>query len=437
MNFASLPMILYVLPLVVLAAAIVPPQRKRDVLALGGVAAVWMTGGFPAMILLLISVFGTWLMLRLSPQKSAESRRAWLYAGIALQFFLLVLGRLMLTDQQLIPLLICMMQNMECLTEYTGGSFSIPALHAFFCYQLDVTRLPAGPLLRYADAEALHANRRVSAERIGRGASRCIRGLFQLVCLALPMYSVQAVLRVGTVRTAADALLSALSWYFGLYYGLKGTADIGRGIANMLGFPLPHSFDAPILADSLQDFRRRFLRPLYDWTERVLLRGERYDAAGYFSRMALLLGGLGFLFGSSRGGGVIWGVTAAALLTAEHIRPLTRSLPIQARRLVTAAVLVLGAGMLCGDTLFACFSFYAALLGINGIAPGDTAGYLIQTNWAVLLLCIIGLFPIGKMLRHPPRGRLLRILMLCCKAAAELFMLLAAYSGLLSRYLRS
>lgn len=435
MNFASLPMILYVLPLVVLAAALVPVPRKPDVLALGGVAAVWMTGGFPALLLLLISVFGTWLMLRLQPQRFAESGKVWLYTGIALQILLLMLGRLMLTDMQLIPLLICMLQNMECLTEYAGARSQIPALHAFFCYQLDVTRLPAGPLLRYADAEAMHARRRVSAERIGRGASRCIRGLFQLVCLALPMYTMQTALRQGTVRTAADALLSAVSWYFGLYYGLKGTADIGRGIAKMLGCSVPHSFDVPILADSLQDFRRRFLRPLYDWTERVLLRSEPRDAAGYFSRMALLLGGLGFLFGSSSGG-IIWGVTAAALLTAEQMHPLTRSLPIQARRLLTIALLVLGTGMLCGDTLFECFSFYAALLGINGLMPGDTASYLMQTNWVSLLLCIIGLFPVRRLLRHPPKGLALRLLLICCKSAAELFMLLAAYSGLISRYLR-
>lgn len=441
MNFASLPMILYVLPLVLIAAALVPPQRKPDVLALGGLTAVWMTGGFPALILLLVSVSSTWLMLRLQPQKSKEHHRRaelWLYAGGAVQILLLVLGRLMLSDMQLIPLLVCAMQGTECMSEYADNRFQIPALHPFFCYQCDLTRLPAGPVLRYADAEALYERRAVTAEAVGRGASRCICGLFQLVCLSLPMYAMQAELRQGnTVRTAADAALSALSFYFCLYFGLKGTACIGQGIAGMLGYSVPDSFDAPALADSAQDFRRRFLRPLCDWTDRVLLRhADDLDAAGYFSRMALLLSGLGFLIGRSRSGGVIWGVLVAAVLTAEQIRwPLLRTLPVQARRLLTAVMMLLSMGLLCCDSLFECFSFYGVLLGINGIALSDTAGYLLRTNWLAFLFCVIGVCP--PLPLRMPNGKPVQLLLSACKAITELIMLLAAYSALLSRYLRS
>lgn len=442
MTFASLPMILFILPLTLIAAALMPHQHKQDALALGGLAAVCMSGGFPALILLLISVCGTWLLLRFQPRKTKEHHRRAefrLCISIFAQVILLMLGRLLLTDMQLIPLLICALQATECMSEYANNRFSVPALHAYFCYQCDLTRIAAGPVRSYPDAAEAFESRSVSAGAVGQGASWCIRGLFQLVCLSLPMYSVQAALReTAAVRSTADALLAAVSFYFCMYYALKGTARIGQGLAKMLGINVPDSFNDPILADSLQDFRRRFLCPLYAWTDRVLLNGgSSLDPAGYFSRMALLLSGLGFVFARSSGG-VIWGALFAGLLTAEQTsKPHLHALPVQAKRFLTALLILLSMGLLCGNSLFDCFSFYGSLLGVNGIMLSDTVSYLLRTYWLPLLLCTAGLIPVHQMQPHLPQGKAAQLLLGGCKAAAELFMLLAAYSELLSRYLRS
>lgn len=442
MTFASLTMILFILPLIVIVTALVPVKRKQDILMLGGLAAVTMTGGFPELILLLLSICGTWLMLRLQPRKTPEHHRRaelWLYIALIMQTILLLLGRLMLTEMQIIPLLICALQAAECMSEYANNRFQVPPLYDFFWFQCDVTRLPAGPVLSYAEAEKIRAGRRVTAESVGQGASWCIRGLFQLVCLGLPMYVLHGALRPsGTVRTAVDAVFALLTFYFCIYYGLRGTSRIGQGIAKMLGYSLPDSFDAPILADSLHDFRRRFFKPLYFWTERVLLSGagER-DAAGYFSRMALLYGGLGFLLSRS-GSGVIWGVLLAGLLTAEHTQKQPMyGIPVQARRFLTAILIMLSLGLLCRDSLFDTISFYTSLLGFSGIAMSDSAIYLLRTNWAQFLLCGIGLFPLHRLLGGLPESKILRLILGLFRAAAELFMLLAAYSELLSSYLRS
>ncbi len=443
MTFASLPMILYLLPLFVILTAIVPEQWKSGVLALGGLAAVWMTGGFPALILLLISVSTTWLVLRLQPKKSeTHHHRAeiWLYSGIGIQAVLLLLGRLMLDDLVLVPLVICAMQGTECMSDHANNRLHKPALFPFFCYQCDMTRMPAGPVLNYRKAEQLRSERNVTAENIGKGAARCIRGLFQLVCLGLPMRSMQDALKIGSVlHSASDALLAALSFYFFLYYGLKGTAQIGQGLAQMLGYIYPDSFAEPILADSLQDFRKRFLTPLYDWTERVLhLESGVTDAAGYFARLALLLGGLGLVFGKG-GCGLLWGVLTALLLTAEYVSKDQKSdtFPLHFRRFIVGAVILISMGLLRSRNIIECFGFYAALLGINGMLLSDTAAYLLRENWLILLLCTAGLFPLRRMLHQLPTGKPIHILSLAVKGAAELFMLLWAYSELLSRYLRA
>lgn len=441
MSFASLPVILYVLPLFFLFTAISHPFWKQDALAVGGLAVVYMTGGYPALILLGLSVSLTWLILRLSPRKAdGHLHRAelWLYVGVGLQALILLLGRILLGNQPLLPLFICALQGVECMSEHANNRLKIPPLHAFFCYQCDMTRLPAGPVLSFPDYEKMVAERSVSAEKVGRGASMCIRGLFQLVCLSLPMQALHAQLASGgTIRSALDAGVMMLVFYMMLYYRLKGTARIGQGIAAMLGYDIEDSFQDPVLASSLHEFWERFLVPMHQWTKRVLLPDQtEKDPAGYFARTALLFGGIGLLFGSS-GCGMIWGVGTALCLTAEHRleqKTKLKQLPVTARRLLTVAVVLLGMGMMGSRTLFDSFGCYGALLCINGIPLTDRTGYLLGTNWVAFLIAFAGLFPLKRLL--PEQKNWSRGVRKVFAPAAELAMLLFSFTELLSRYLR-
>lgn len=442
MNFASLPVLLYVLPVFSLLTAISHPHWKPDALALGGLCLVWVTGGFPALILLGLSVSLTWLVLRLSPRETKKHRRRariWLTCGIFLQILLLLLARLLLGSQPLLPLLLCTLQGTECLCAHTKGRMKIPPLLTFFCYQCDMTRLPGGPVLQYPAYGEMLAGRSVSGKRLGQGASLCIRGLFLLVCLSLPMQAIHAEMASGgLVRTALDAVMLMLVFYMTLYYRLKGTAQIGQGIALMLGYTLPDSFDQPILADSMQNFWSRFLVPMHDWAKRVLLPDDApYDPAGYFAKTALLFGGIGLLFGSGVCG-LIWGVCTAAYLTFEYTRKKRKKhaalLPAAARSVLTAAAVLLGMGMMGSRTPVDAFGCYTALLCFNGIPLSERTAYLLTTNWVPFMIALAGLFPLKKLLPEPSGWS--RWLRMFCQPAAELVMLLFSFAELLSRYLR-
>ena len=442
MSFASLPVLLYILPAFSLLTALSHPHWKPDALALGGLCLIYATGGTPALILLGVSVGLTWLILRLSPRETARNRRRarlWLTCGIGVQILMLLLARLLLGSQPLLPLLLCSLQGAECLYEHTRGKMKIPPLHAFFCYQCDMTRLPGGPVMRFPAYGELIAARSVSAKSVGQGASLCIRGLFQLVCLSLPMQTIHAQLASGgLIRTSLDAVMMMLVFYMMLYYRLKGTARIGQGIACLLGFRLPDSFDRPILADSMQAFWSRFLMPMHQWVKRVMLPEDQpFDPAGYFMKTALLFGGIGLLFGSSVCG-LIWGVSTAVYLTVERTgkqrKKRSELLPLPARRALTAAAVLLGMGMMGSRTLYDAFSCYLSLLCINGIPLSDRAAYLLGTNWVPFVFALAGLFPLKKLLPEPKAWS--KWLRMFCQPAAELAMLLFSFAELLSRYLR-
>lgn len=435
MTFASLPMILYILPLFTLAAALVPAARKQGVLALGGVAVVWATGGFPAFLLMLLQVSISWLILRLAPKRDGEHHHRadlWLYIGIGIQPVFLILGKLLLSRMLLIPMLFCALQSIECLTLHADRKMSVPALYDFLCYQYDMTRLPAGIVLSFSEAESLQQSRKISAGMVSSGASKCIRGLFRFVCMALPMYTVVSAL---TPVTVFDALFKALCFVFMLYHGLGGLSRIGQGIAQMLGIKLPDCFNEPLLAQSPRELRERFFTPLYAWSERMLMQQEKLEPAGCFLRLSVLLGGIGLLLGHS-GCGLSWGVLAAGILTYDICRPerRTKHLPMQLRSFLTALLALVSTGFLCSSSLTDSFSFYGALIGISGVSFSDTAGYLARTNLIPMLFCAAGMIPLrGRLKRLGGGGLPVRIL----RAAAELILLLAAYSELLSRYLRT
>ena len=149
-------------------------------------------------------------------------------------------------------------------------------------------------------------------------------------------------------------------------------------------------------------------------------------------------GCLGLVFGRG-GSGLLWGVLAALLLTAEFAYRGKRhfTLPVQARRLFVAAAVLAGMGLLRSRSINACFSFYSALIGINGIMLSDTSAYLMRENWLLLILCVAGLFPLRNMLHLLPRPKPFGIIYLIIKTMTELLMLLWAYTELLSRYLRA
>ena len=441
MSLASLPMILYLLPAFTILAALVPARRKPLVMSIGGLSVTWFLGGFPAMLLMMFSVCSSWLVLRVMPLPTDDehSRRArfTFYAGICLQILWVLLAKLLLGNIQTVPLMLCAFQNIDCLRARAKRRIHIPSLYMYFCYQCDMTRMFAGPILSFSEYEDCRAAQKVSAERIGEGASLCIRGVFQLVCLSRPMQSLhRQLVSEAVIHTVFDALLSLIAFFFAVYFALKGAAQLGQGIAKMLGYQYPDSFHSPVPAESLRDFWKRFMIPLRDWTHRVMLRDLADDDSGaYFVRIALLLGGIGLTLGNS--GGLLWGVCTALFLTAERrlCPAYGAQIPVPAKRIMTACVMLFTLGF-ASNGISSCFSFYGALLGFGGIPLSETAGYLMRTSWLSGIFCIAGLLPFSHMSKRISRTSL-RIIWTVLQAVSELCMLLLAYAELLSQYIRS
>lgn len=434
MILLSLPLLLGIIPLTVLAAVLMPVRRRPFVLAAGGLAAVYTGCGLPVLLLTVSSVCAGWLCLRL--QKTAQQHRAaavvWLTVGTAVQAALLPLGRLLAdSPAKRIPLLLCILQAVGCMTARYIGKLSPQPLASYTCYQCALPRLIGGPVLSYQHAEEIAAGCSRSARRAGEGALHFTAGLFQLVMLAAPLFAMHREMTESRAAvSSADVWLLLIVFYCAAYYAVRGAAELCRGIAALTGYALPQQSCTPLKAHTPLGFCSRWYRSAAEWFRRILLRdAQTADNTSYFARLLLMLCGIGMLLGRGWATGVFWGAYMALILLVERI--LTHRGMHAAKgvsRFITAVLMLFGCCLLQAPTVSEFYGNAADLLGRNGLLPSGKAVYTFRNHWLPLLTAAVGLLPLREFLRSQLERRawlrgISYVLIPVCEAAVLLISL--------------
>lgn len=136
-----------------------------------------------------------------------------------------------------------------------------------FRYALFITYLPhlfVGPIQKYDPT--LFDNRRITWEGIGYGAARALWGGFKKLVIASRVgVIVSAISAAPQEYQGAYALAAMLLYSLQLYSDFSGGIDMVLGISQMLGLRLQENFRAPYLAQSFQEFWRRWHITLGAW----------------------------------------------------------------------------------------------------------------------------------------------------------------------------
>ncbi|MEI3524977.1 MAG: MBOAT family O-acyltransferase [Eubacteriales bacterium] len=104
------------------------------------------------------------------------------------------------------------------------------------------------------------------AERIRRSALLLLWGLCEKLLIADRIaIPVNAVYSQFGAFGGVEIILATVLYAFQIYCDFAGYTDMARGIAGMLGFDLLANFKRPYLADSVQDFWRRWHLSLSSW----------------------------------------------------------------------------------------------------------------------------------------------------------------------------
>ncbi len=214
----------------------------------------------------------------------------------------------------------------------------LPASRSFGQYSLFISFFPhliAGPIQRPSHLLPQVQNpRRFDPNKVFDGIMLIVEGLVRK-CVIADNCALIANAAFGGALGKPSLLVTLLGMYafaWQIYGDFSGYSSIARGSAQLMGFHFMVNFRQPYLAESLQDFWRRWHISLSSWLRDYLyipLGGNRHGSLKTYRNLmaTMLLGGLWHganwtyvAWGGIHGGGL----AAERLLGVEH-KPATSS----------------------------------------------------------------------------------------------------------------
>ena len=280
---------------------------------------------------------------------------------------------------------------------YRGQVKATRNLIDFACYVTLFPQLVAGPIVRYRDVACELVSRKVGSEQFASGVSRFTIGLAKKVLIA------------NTVAVGADQVFAlpeselnfSLAWFgvicytLQIYFDFSGYSDMAIGLGRMFGFNYLENFNYPYVAQSIQDFWRRWHISLSTWFRDYLyipLGGSRGSAPRTYANLVTVFFLCGFWHGASFTF-IAWGLYHGFFLVLERVG-LLRFMAKSPRwvRHVYAILVVMGGWVLfrCAGKFAQAMAFYKAMIGI-GEGTGVEYGLDMHLTPDIALAILLGI----------------------------------------------
>ena len=341
MVFSSVVFLFYFLPAVLIAYFIVPKSIRNFILLLFSLL-FYAWGEIEFTLIMLLSIGSSYLFGLLI---SGTSRKTlWLILSIITG--LGILGYFKYTN--------FVVDNLNDLLALWGGSpLEVEPVHlpigiSFFTFQalsyvIDVYRgttrvqknpldlglyialfpqLIAGPIVRYNDIADQLQERQITQEKIAEGIRRFIVGLAKKVLIANNVAIVaDAVFALNHEQLSTGlAWLGIIAYCLQIYFDFSGYSDMAIGLGKIFGFDLLENFNFPYIAQSVQDFWRRWHISLSNWFRDYLyipLGGNRQGVRRTYLNLYIVFFLTGLWHGASWSF-IFWGLWHGTFLVIER-----------------------------------------------------------------------------------------------------------------------
>jgi alginate O-acetyltransferase complex protein AlgI len=183
--------------------------------------------------------------------------------------------------------------------------------------------LIAGPIVRYHDIDDQLEKRPHTISLFGEGVERFVIGLCKKILIANPLALVADELFTTPVDNLGFgwAWLGIVCYSLQIYFDFSGYSEMAIGLARMFGFYFPENFNYPYLAQSIQDFWRRWHMSLSNWFRDYLyipLGGSRVSKNRLLVNLFIVFFATGIWHGASWNF-VFWGMFHGTFLVIERM----------------------------------------------------------------------------------------------------------------------
>jgi alginate O-acetyltransferase complex protein AlgI len=270
-------------------------------------------------------------------------------------------------------------------------------------YLLLFPQLIAGPIIRYRMIADQLARRVVTLDDFAEGVRRFVIGLGKKVLIAnIVAGPADRIFSTPIAQLdAGHAWLGIVCYTLQIYFDFSGYSDMAIGLGRMFGFHFPENFRWPYIADTVQEFWRRWHMSLSSWFRDYLyvpLGGSRVSPARMYRNLVTVFFLCGLWHGASWNF-VIWGLFHGTFLVVERL-----GLAVSVKRLwaplrhsYLLLVVMVGWVFFRADTLPSAIGFLAAMFGLADATqptPFTLAFYLTPELWLALVAGVIGSTPI-------------------------------------------
>ncbi|MBB5264791.1 alginate O-acetyltransferase complex protein AlgI [Catenibacillus scindens] len=245
-------------------------------------------------------------------------------------------------------------------------------------------QLIAGPIVRFDDIVHQIRHRVHSVDKISGGICRFVRGLGKKVLLANTMAVIADNIfnaPGGQVNVIA-AWIGALAYAFQIYYDFCGYSDMALGMAQMFGFRFLENFNAPYVADGIQDFWHRWHISLSTWFKEYLyipLGGNRKGKARTILNRYIVFFCTGLWHGANWTF-ILWGLLHGTCLVLENTRISLKRIPVKGVRQIITFILVV-----CAFVIFRADDIGHAFAYLGTMFTGGTfSSASMDLMWAQL-----------------------------------------------------
>ena len=286
-------------------------------------------------------------------------------------------------------------------------------------YLLLFPQLIAGPIIRYRDIADQLARRLVTIDDFAYGVRRFIVGLGKKVLVANVVAGpADKIFSMPFAElSTGHAWLGIVCYTLQIYFDFSGYSDMAIGLGRMFGFRFPENFRWPYIADSVQEFWRRWHISLSTWFRDYLyipLGGNRVSAGRRYRNLVTVFFLCGLWHGASWNF-VIWGLWHGTFLVIERVTFNRRARGARRETLGSASsavksgvpfwplwahvytmlVVIIGWVFFRAETLPGSIAFLKAMAGLSAAAPTPYTlqWYLTPELWLALAAGAIGSTP--------------------------------------------
>ncbi len=290
---------------------------------------------------------------------------------------------------------------------YRGETEAQPVFWKLLLYSSLFHQCIAGPIVRYKTVADEIDHRQITLNDLYDGIRRFSIGLAKKAILANSCASAaDSLLVIGTDGLAAQSVtgywLGMIFYMLEIYLDFSAYSDMAIGMGRMVGFHYDENFNYPYMADSVQDFWRRWhisLSSFFRDYVYIPLGGNRCKLWKYIRNMAIVWFLTGLWHGASWNY-IFWGLWYLFFLLFEKFY-LGKRIHGPWRRLYTLLVVLFGWIIFKFEDLHDMAMAMGGMFGIGatGFTSMNVTTVFLQ-NIFFLILAVIAVTPLGKQVRQ-------------------------------------